>query len=136
MLDGASNGRYRDLLKWGVPMATLVGTSLYYRFRPQPKGINGIRYTYRVPSENICFFHDSSWYENDKRHSVRQITSELIRMIREAEQFVVMDVFLFCLHHASRAPDLIPTTDRKSTRLNSSHVKISYAVFCLKKKKI
>src|SRR5690606_41867944 len=26
-------------------------------------------------------------------------------------------------------------TDRKSTRLNSSHVKISYAVFCLKKKR-
>src|SRR3989442_6340131 len=28
------------------------------------------------------------------------------------------------------------TTDRKSTRLNSSHVRISYAVFCLKKKKM
>src|SRR5215475_14155769 len=28
-----------------------------------------------------------------------------------------------------------PAGDRKSTRLNSSHVKISYAVFCLKKKK-
>src|SRR6266511_5184613 len=28
-----------------------------------------------------------------------------------------------------------PPPDRKSTRLNSSHVKISYAVFCLKKKK-
>src|SRR5690554_5481251 len=27
-----------------------------------------------------------------------------------------------------------PTLDRKSTRLNSSHVRISYAVFCLKKK--
>src|SRR5690554_6981433 len=27
------------------------------------------------------------------------------------------------------------TEDRKSTRLNSSHVRISYAVFCLKKKK-
>src|SRR5437660_8957088 len=27
-----------------------------------------------------------------------------------------------------------PGTDRKSTRLNSSHVAISYAVFCLKKK--
>src|SRR5438067_5240031 len=27
------------------------------------------------------------------------------------------------------------TIDRKSTRLNSSHVSISYAVFCLKKKK-
>src|SRR5690349_23991727 len=30
-------------------------------------------------------------------------------------------------------PDLIDR-DRKSTRLNSSHVEISYAVFCLKKK--
>src|SRR3989440_7445946 len=28
-----------------------------------------------------------------------------------------------------------PTRDRKSTRLNSSHDQISYAVFCLKKKK-
>src|SRR5436305_8781867 len=30
---------------------------------------------------------------------------------------------------------LLPWQDRKSTRLNSSHVRISYAVFCLKKKK-
>src|SRR3989454_4025504 len=30
----------------------------------------------------------------------------------------------------------VPYTDRKSTRLNSSHLVISYAVFCLKKKKI
>src|SRR5258707_11031306 len=29
----------------------------------------------------------------------------------------------------------MPTADRKSTRLNSSHANISYAVFCLKKKK-
>src|SRR5437868_9752717 len=29
----------------------------------------------------------------------------------------------------------VATRDRKSTRLNSSHVSISYAVFCLKKKK-
>src|SRR2546427_7309094 len=29
----------------------------------------------------------------------------------------------------------LPTQDRKSTRLNSSHSQISYAVFCLKKKK-
>src|SRR5690349_23367665 len=36
----------------------------------------------------------------------------------------------------NRDDDASPTaTDRKSTRLNSSHVEISYAVFCLKKKK-
>src|SRR5439155_13238744 len=44
--------------------------------------------------------------------------------------------------HARRAGDQLAArserlrrTDRKSTRLNSSHVAISYAVFCLKKKK-
>src|SRR3712207_6907136 len=31
--------------------------------------------------------------------------------------------------------DLVDCSDRKSTRLNSSHANISYAVFCLKKKK-
>src|SRR3989449_5268647 len=36
----------------------------------------------------------------------------------------------------ARARQYRPTTDRKSTRLNSSHGYISYAVFCLKKKKI
>src|SRR2546421_9399628 len=33
------------------------------------------------------------------------------------------------------APDRAAMRDRKSTRLNSSHDQISYAVFCLKKKK-
>src|SRR3712207_8888091 len=32
-------------------------------------------------------------------------------------------------------PWIPPVADRKSTRLNSSHANISYAVFCLKKKK-
>src|SRR3712207_8223776 len=33
------------------------------------------------------------------------------------------------------APEVAVRPDRKSTRLNSSHANISYAVFCLKKKK-
>src|SRR5438105_5485814 len=37
--------------------------------------------------------------------------------------------------HRTVAPAFAPTIDRKSTRLNSSHEWISYAVFCLKKKK-
>src|SRR5215475_15325096 len=42
-----------------------------------------------------------------------------------------------CLRLAGRPPSQTRSRwrDRKSTRLNSSHVKISYAVFCLKKKK-
>src|SRR2546429_3110843 len=45
----------------------------------------------------------------------------------------------FLTHHPQRIELLIvklrPPADRKSTRLNSSHGYISYAVFCLKKKK-
>src|SRR5439155_26980349 len=37
--------------------------------------------------------------------------------------------------HRVAPPVREPVIDRKSTRLNSSHVAISYAVFCLKKKK-
>src|SRR2546430_13514339 len=38
--------------------------------------------------------------------------------------------------HPCRATVATPSVDRKSTRLNSSHSQISYAVFCLKKKKL
>src|SRR5699024_11537532 len=38
------------------------------------------------------------------------------------------------LEALKREEDKIQELDRKSTRLNSSHVSISYAVFCLKKK--
>src|SRR5690349_23759753 len=41
------------------------------------------------------------------------------------------DLVLMLLRHSAWCPR---HADRKSTRLNSSHVEISYAVFCLKKK--
>src|SRR3989442_3337880 len=40
-----------------------------------------------------------------------------------------------CLLH-NRIARVFDPVDRKSTRLNSSHVRISYAVFCLKKKQL
>src|SRR5438874_7264930 len=40
-----------------------------------------------------------------------------------------------CPCSAEPALRFVSPVDRKSTRLNSSHVEISYAVFCLKKKK-
>src|SRR5438045_7618926 len=36
---------------------------------------------------------------------------------------------------STSSPPTAPARDRKSTRLNSSHLGISYAVFCLKKKR-
>src|SRR5699024_11614686 len=76
-------------------------------------------------------------------------SSDLATMIREAEQKVKDEVnknakeLLTYAVQKCAADHSQETTvsivalprDRKSTRLNSSHVSISYAVFCLKKKK-
>src|SRR5437773_9367146 len=45
------------------------------------------------------------------------------------------EYFRIIREESERLTALINNIDRKSTRLNSSHITISYAVFCLKKKK-
>src|SRR5690625_5940018 len=52
-----------------------------------------------------------------------------------AERLDVGDAAELAETVAERLPEVDALIDRKSTRLNSSHVAISYAVFCLKKKK-
>src|SRR5690606_41680248 len=60
-----------------------------------------------------------------------------------AEKLLKSADTIFCIDFSSLSRleglgDLVKSStakDRKSTRLNSSHVKISYAVFCLKKKR-
>src|SRR5207249_9653349 len=56
-------------------------------------------------------------------------TPDTARRIKVAGCFCWRDTF------SMRVPTKRGPLDRKSTRLNSSHVSISYAVFCLKKKK-
>src|SRR3712207_7889670 len=61
-----------------------------------------------------------------------------IQMHARVEEEVVLDRAEHPIQETSRnlGPALLVVTlDRKSTRLNSSHANISYAVFCLKKKK-
>src|SRR3712207_5134576 len=56
-------------------------------------------------------------------------------MSREIPQVVraVVGLAATVLDDALHLPRALPSLDRKSTRLNSSHANISYAVFCLKK---
>src|SRR5207245_11768094 len=53
--------------------------------------------------------------------------------LREALNVGIPVVALCDANNETRDVDLVVPTDRKSTRLNSSHGSISYAVFCLKK---
>src|SRR2546426_5835410 len=60
---------------------------------------------------------------------VHQLPARVIPGLLRVDQHPV-EVEDDCLDHRA-----LGTSDRKSTRLNSSHLVISYAVFCLKKKK-
>src|SRR5688500_19180952 len=78
---------------------------------------------------------------------LRYLLSFPTRRSSDLAVFRPMDVLVDGLHLVDRLPFLIDPEkidvanadswqDRKSTRLNSSHLVISYAVFCLKKKKL
>src|SRR2546422_1584708 len=68
--------------------------------------------------------------------SWRTMAERVTRSWQEAPHFYLRrEVDATALDAAKRRRDGITHTDRKSTRLNSSHGYISYAVFCLKKKK-
>src|SRR2546421_5920975 len=49
--------------------------------------------------------------------------------------YIIMTSYYIIWHHITSHYVMAWQQDRKSTRLNSSHDQISYAVFCLKKKK-
>src|SRR3712207_8142913 len=54
-----------------------------------------------------------------------------VKLVHSARRLRSLSIFLF---NRSKSPSTLVLPDRKSTRLNSSHANISYAVFCLKKK--
>src|SRR5271157_4166314 len=56
-----------------------------------------------------------------------RIKSHAVRGIERPLCAITVDLFWLHTRH-----EHVPVVDRKSTRLNSSHVRISYAVFCLK----
>src|SRR3712207_9362061 len=91
------------------------------------------------------FFNDTATTEiyTLSLHDALPISAVTIRLFSTAELKVtcaasctelLLDATMDCSAPGWRMPTR--SQDRKSTRLNSSHANISYAVFCLKKKKI
>src|SRR2546426_7459728 len=73
----------------------------------------------------ICVFLPRAFDQEDRRFVVRP--NKILQSGQRHEQPRAFSMF--------DNGDDVPVVDRKSTRLNSSHLVISYAVFCLKKKK-
>src|SRR3712207_8993175 len=76
-------------------------------------------------------FYDDRTSELHRRHIVLH---EIGHMLFGHDDEALDDDVLFRGPQDASREDLV--RDRKSTRLNSSHANISYAVFCLKKKKL
>src|SRR2546430_3082843 len=70
--------------------------------------------------------HDGAWMADDFQHAL------MVHGIWELQEFLFQPGGQCQVDHDLQR---IGSVDRKSTRLNSSHSQISYAVFCLKKKK-
>src|SRR3989442_7709057 len=70
----------------------------------------------------------------EKAALVRRFREEILPAFQTGALRVTVDSVLPPTRAADGFQRLRDNRDRKSTRLNSSHVRISYAVFCLKKK--
>src|SRR3989442_7780010 len=70
---------------------------------------------------------------NHRRVALDKLKADVVPAILVAEPNVAFQVLALNTEKAHNLKE--KSLDRKSTRLNSSHVRISYAVFCLKKKK-
>src|SRR5690625_5964558 len=71
----------------------------------------------------FCDLNEDRLTQKGKQYGVEQLYTDYHELLANQE----IDAVSVCTWNN--------TQDRKSTRLNSSHVAISYAVFCLKKKK-
>src|SRR3989440_1193437 len=118
---GARDADYEEEIARQLPGAVTVHTGA-----PHSGSLaRGLDYLRRLPSS--------------APYAVTKFTSPKVRrLIREWDAARRFDVAVCDFLSASLnfpRETRTPTVDRKSTRLNSSHDQISYAVFCLKKKK-
>src|SRR3712207_7444056 len=82
---------------------------------------------FRSPTEVVEANNKIRELESDERHEIIKILTDITNKIRPEAQDMLQSYALL---------SQIDFIDRKSTRLNSSHANISYAVFCLKIKRV
>src|SRR3712207_7116504 len=103
------------IFKHGDGLKSLIDLQANYSLNAKSKGkLNAVDYATQVGQgiaiERVAIVQQGNWIFNDVNKTDKDVAKNL---------------------------DMLPISikDRKSTRLNSSHANISYAVFCLKKKK-
>src|SRR5256885_12835523 len=93
----------------------------------------------RRPPRSTLFPYTTLFRSEDDldRHALDDLDEVAGRVLGGQEAEARAGAGLDAVHVPAQAPagEVVHAEDRKSTRLNSSHLVISYAVFCLEKKK-
>src|SRR5699024_11490116 len=102
-----------------------------------PSSIDLCFFTVRQPPTSTLFPYTTLFRSQETRAELAQLSAEVVEpqgwhvrlcpALAKGRAGVAL--------YSRREPDAVRVGDRKSTRLNSSHVSSSYAVFCLKKKR-
>src|SRR3989449_11692484 len=119
---GAGASLILGILFWAHAAAT-PGTVYHYRFERAPRGA-----VKQALQREIEFYQARLTYDPNSGLNLAALAGAYLRMARATGD---LSWYLLAEQTAQRSL----ARDRKSTRLNSSHGYISYAVFCLKKKK-
>src|SRR5437764_3230365 len=121
---------WRVGLPWGVAGAALGALVTVLALRVGGSGERGA-----VPSDAPSGTAPRSPLPDISQMSPEERATRLYNRVMTLHSQGKADSAEFFLPMALQAYAMLPALDRKSTRLNSSHRCISYAVFCLKKKK-
>src|ERR1039458_10793921 len=125
-----------------VPRAELRDT-LRRAFSQEQAAVENIEEFFRMlpssawSSDLLCTFSGSWKATHLKMLAIYGLSCRLQRTAESAEELDRSNLYLAAARNASTSYEDLGLDfdgDRKSTRLNSSHLGISYAVFCLKKK--
>src|SRR2546430_13103371 len=90
----------------------------------------------RRPPRSTLFPYTTLFRSTDEELLIHAWRAEQLRHLGFPRTLAETFAGLVDWHEIAALGERARKTDRKSTRLNSSHSQISYAVFCLKKKKI
>src|SRR5207249_9148764 len=96
----------------------------------------GRRYQVNRPMEGVPGRPAAQEVSSDGARRVYEAYEQRVRAVAQGPLAFYVEIHGNNRREAAQRIEIATVgTDRKSTRLNSSHVSISYAVFCLKKKK-
>src|SRR5690554_7064052 len=114
----------------GFSNTTVSGDTRFDRVSHQIEMDNTLKFAEEFKGNSLCIVCGSTWPEDEA------VLLDYINVSPENVKFIIAPHKIEADKIENFRNKIIKKTlDRKSTRLNSSHVRISYAVFCLKKKK-